>query len=99
MAGRKHQIHAVYTKRGKLPKPTYPLDGQGNTVVPLRGDIYKKITVGPEKRKLCKRCKMVFFTHDAEALYCLFCRSWVSKEVDKRRQKKKQQGVQGHQDK
>ncbi len=84
--GKKRQIHAVYSKRNGIPDATYPINHQGDTLVPLRGALLVRHIPAKKKRMVCQKCGLPFWSLDDTRLYCLFCMSWVSKEADKRRQ-------------
>ena len=89
----KRQIHAVYGKRGPIPEATYDLNSQGDTLVPLRGELLTKHIPVKKKRMICQKCSLPFWSVDHERLYCLFCTSWIGKEPDRRRQKTRRENI------
>lgn len=89
----RRQIHAVYGKRGDLPKAAYELNSQGDTLVPLRGTLLTRHIPVKKKRLICQKCGLPFWSVDHDRLYCLFCASWVGKEPDRRRQKTRRENI------
>ena len=88
--GKKHQIHAISSKRNKIPKPTYEVNHQGDTLVPLRGEMLVRYIPAKKQMMVCKKCGIPFWSVDNERLYCIACSSWVSAEGGRRRQKIRQ---------